>query len=268
MVGPTASGKSEVAEGLAERFGAVVVSVDSMQVYRSMDIGTAKPTMSVRERVDYRMIDIADPSEEMHAARFQDLGRSAIAEGLESHGRVIIAGGSGLHFRSLVDPMTFAPHDESVRDRFASLARDQAKEQLSAIDPGAGDVVDMANPRRVVRALEVHELTGATPSQRYATPEASALRTYTPEIPFLGFGYDPGPASAARVRDRFIGMLDAGLVAEVTMIGSSLGRTASQAVGYREILDVVSGRTSLDEATEAAIGATNALVKRQRTYFR
>jgi tRNA dimethylallyltransferase len=238
-----------------------------MQVYRGMDIGTAKPSKGIRDRVDYRMIDIADPSEEMHVRRFQELGRSAIAEGLDSHGRVIVAGGSGLHFRSLVDPMTFAPHDGAIRDQFAGLAPDKAQAELRAIDPGAVDVIDMLNPRRVVRALEIHRLTGATPTQRHATPEAEALRTYSPVTPFLGFGCDAGPASSERVRDRFASMLDAGFVSEVERLSSSFGPAASQAVGYKQMLDVIAKRISPEEGTAQAVVATNTLVRRQRTFF-
>lgn len=232
-----------------------------------MDIGTAKPSQAVRDRIPYRMIDIAAPSEAMDARRFQGLGREAITNGLESHGRVIVAGGSGLHFRSLVDPMTFAPHDASVRDEFASLHNATAQARLRAVDPDADAVVDMNNHRRVVRALEIHEITGQTPSERHATPEAEALRRYTSLLPMAAFGVDAGKTSADRVGDRFASMLDDGLLDEVERLAPSLGQTASQAVGYKQLLEFVGGRSSIEEASERAMVATNALVKRQRTYF-
>jgi tRNA dimethylallyltransferase len=238
-----------------------------MQVYQGMDIGTAKPTRAVRDRIPYRMIDIAASSETMDVRSFQKLGREAIRNGLETHGRVIVAGGSGLHFRSLVDPMTFAPHDANVRDEIASMDSETARATLRAVDPGADAVVDMHNHRRVVRALEIHELTGQTPSERNATPEAEALRNYTSLLPVSVFGVDAGKGSADRVASRLAAMLDSGFVAEVERLAPTLGKTASQAVGYKELLEVIAGRSSVAEAAQRAAGATNALVKRQRTYF-
>ena len=268
IVGPTASGKSALAEKVAERFGATIVSVDSMQVYRDMDIGTAKPDVVTRTRIPHRMIDVVDPSEELTVQQFQRIGRDAIREA-DAHGsRIVISGGSGLHFRCLVDPLTFAPTDEGVRASIASVDHRDLVERLRYIDPQAGSHTDLENPRRVVRALEVHELTGETPSQRAAKPEAKALAAYEPTIEFVGFGLDGGDDQRRRVTERLVRMLDRGLLDEVASLAGRLGATARQAVGYKELLPVVVGEQPLADARDAIIGATMALVKRQRTYFR
>lgn len=268
VVGPTAAGKSEVAEAIATRYGAVIVSVDSMQAYKRMDIGTAKPTPDVRSRIPYRMIDIVDPSDELSVMEFQRLGRAEIDAALSSHGRVVIAGGSGLHFRSLVDPMEFEPTDADVRTRIAGNEPARNREALLAIDPSAPEHVAMDNPRRVTRALEVHAITGLTPSERASRPAAQAVAEYRPEVPFVGIGLDPVEGSDVRVAARFGAMLDEGLLSEVAGLVDDLGVTASQAIGYKELVPVVNGETTLDDARDAAIAATRALVKRQRTFFR
>lgn len=238
-----------------------------MQAYREMDIGTAKPDARVQSRIPHRLIDIAEPEDVLTARTYQAHGRAALDEARETHGRVVICGGSGLHFRALVDPMTFAPTDETVRAELEALDPDVAVELLLAADPGAADHVDIRNPRRVVRALEILELTGANPTERSVTPEARAIASYEPAHPFVGLGIDPGEAIAERVERRFDAMLDAGLLAEVERLRHRLGPTASQAVGYRQLVPVVEGRIPLTTAREDALAATRALVKRQRTFF-
>ncbi len=238
-----------------------------MQVYRRMDIGTAKPDAAARQRFRYRMIDVLEPSASMSARWFQDVGRQALEEELERRGRVIVCGGSGLHFRAIVDPMTFAPTDGSLRAALEDEPLDVLRGRLNAADPGAASVVDMDNPRRVVRALEVLELTGLTPSDRAASPEGMALAEYRALFPFVGIGIDPGIATAHRVEERLAMMLDEGFVDEVRSLADELGSTASQAVGYRELLAHVRGDTSLEVAVADATVATRALAKRQRTFF-
>ncbi len=239
-----------------------------MQAYRDMDIGTAKPSGATRARIPYRMIDIADPEDALSVQQYQELGRSAVLEASESHGRVIICGGSGLHFRSIVDPMTFAPTDPDTRAALEALDDDEARARLLSVDPEAADHVDLGNPRRVVRALEILDLTGQTPSVRAQSAEAAALRSYTPVIPFVGLGVDAGEAIGARIETRFDAMLDAGLIGEVQTLRGRLGPTARQAVGYKELLAVIDGATTLDDGRAEAVRATQALVKRQRTFFR
>ncbi len=238
-----------------------------MQVYRGMDIGTAKPDHATRRRVRYRMIDVLEPSAAMTARWFQEVGREALEEELDLHGRVIICGGSGLHFRAMVDPMTFAPTDRDVRSALEGEGHDALRARLESSDPRVGSVIDLENPRRVVRALEVLELTGLTPSERARSPEARALAEYRALFPFVGLGMDPGAGIALRVQERFDVMLDQGFVDEVRLLAEELGTTASQAVGYRELLAHVRGEVSLDDAVAGATAATRALAKRQRTFF-
>jgi tRNA dimethylallyltransferase len=268
IVGPTASGKSALAERVAERFDATIVSVDSMQVYRDMDIGTAKPDIVTRRRIPHRMIDIVEPSGELSAHQFQRIGRDAMRESIEHGSRIVISGGSGLHFRCLVDPLTFAPTDVAVRETIASHDHRDLVERLVEVDPRAGSHTDLDNPRRVVRALEILELTGETPSQRAAKPEAIALAAYTPVVDFIGIGLDGGDDQRRRVTERLARMMDRGFLDEVASLDGRLGPTAREAVGYKELLGVVAGERTLPDAMDDIIRSTMSLVKRQRTYFR
>jgi tRNA dimethylallyltransferase len=268
ILGHTASGKSEIAEAVATTFGAEIVSVDSMQVYRGMDIGTAKPKPEILERITHHMIDVVDPDADFDVRRFQ-MDASPIVAAVEGNrSRLVISGGSGLHFRSLVDPMSFAPTDPAIRFELEAMPRDDLQTTLRAIDPEADAIVDMANRRRLVRAIEVHRITGETPSDRHRSPEAEAMRRYVPVVEHLSLGFDAGERAHTRASMRFNSMMDDGLLAEVTAVCARMGRSASQAVGYKELLPVIMGESTLASGIEAAITATNKLIKRQRTYFR
>ena len=267
MLGPTASGKSQVALELAESVGAEIVSVDSMQVYRGMDIGTAKPTPADRGRVTHHMIDVADPSQAFTVAEFQQAGRTHLAVAEEGV-PVVVVGGSGLHFRSLVDPLEFPPSEPEVRAEVEALPAQDAVVELLDADPGAASHVDLANPRRVARALEVLRITGVTPSERAAGSAATDVRAYRPRIPFVAVGLDPGDGLPGRATARFDAMLESGLLDEVAGLAGRLGSTASQAVGYRQLAAVVEGTRPLDEGRRRGIDATTALAGRQRTFFR
>lgn len=253
---------------LAEELGAQIVSTDSMQVYRGMDIGTAKSDPATRLRVPHHMIDICDPDQDYSVAEFQRTGRNVLDRLDEAGHRAIIAGGSGLHFRALVDPYEFPPTDPGLRAELEAASVDELRSELVAADPGAANLVDMANPRRVVRAVEVLRLTGATPSARAAGVDAAAVRDYEAQRPLIVLGFDPGDLLPGRVSERFEAMLEAGLVEEVSGLVGRLGPTARQAVGYKELLEHVEGRVLLDVAVEAALNATTALARRQRTFFR
>ncbi len=253
---------------LAEHLGGEIISVDSMQVYRGMDIGTAKPDLEERRAIRHHCIDIADPTEDFSVAQFQAVGSNALVDIGARRATVVIAGGTGLHFRSLVDPLDFPPTDVVIRRRLEEEAPDVLRSRLLHLDPTAQDHVDLDNPRRVLRALEIHETTGSTPSERAATPSARKVRDYEAEIPFVGIGVDPGAALGDRIVRRFDGMLEAGLLDEVERLKPVMGRVARQAVGYKEMLEVVTGDLSVEEGRQAAISATTALAKRQRTFFR
>lgn len=250
---------------VAERIGAEILSVDSMQVYRGMDIGTAKPTVEERRRVRHHMVDVAEPEDSFTVAEFRRQARRAL-EGSEA-GTVLIVGGSGLHFRAVVDPMTFPPSDPELRRLLEAADHEALVSELVAADPEAGEVVDLANPRRVIRAVEALRLAGLTPSQLAASDTRRRYARYQPELGFAGVALDRDDL-AARVDRRLEEMRTAGLLEEVERLAPRLGPTAGEAVGYRQLLDVVRGRAGPDEGFQAAKRATMRLVKRQRTFFR
>jgi len=239
-----------------------------MQVYRGMDIGTAKPDAAARRRYDYRMIDLVDPDEEFTVGAFQRRGRAEIAAVSNEGKPVVLVGGSGLHFRALVDPISPRPRDPELAAEIAATPAATLTRELLAADPRAGDVLDLANPRRVQRAVEVLRLTGETPSARAASEEARALREYRPVLPFVGFGLDPGEGLRPRVAARLAAMMAAGFLEEVRGLVGRMGRTASQALGYRELLGVVDGSRELRSAVREIESASVALARRQRTFFR
>jgi tRNA dimethylallyltransferase len=254
-----------VAIRLAEQLNGEIVSVDSMQVYRGMDIGTAKPTPLDRRGIPHHLIDVVEPEEEFSVAEFRRLGRRVLGE--TEAPVMIIVGGSGLHFRALVDPMSFAPTDHELR---ASLEQREAGDLVSSllgVDPLASSVVDMANPRRVVRAVEIYELTGETPSMRAGSAIAERVRRYVPEVGFEAVGIDPGTELETRVEKRLAGMREGGLIEEVRRLQGRLGRTARSAVGYREISSALRGEMPMDHALTRVAANTRKLARRQRTWF-
>lgn len=253
---------------LAPRLGAEIVSVDSMQVYRGMDVGTAKPTAQQRLDVRHHMIDLVEPEAEFSVAEFQRAARSAVAAILARGSSVLVVGGSGLHMRAILDPLEFPPHDTAVRAAIEQMSPEAVLAELLGHDPAAATHVDVANPRRVARALEIVRIGAGTPSERAASPSARKVREYEAHIPFRGVFVDPGDGLATRARRRIDRMLKAGLLAEVERLAPRLGRTASQAVGYKEMLPVVAGELALSDGAADVLTATLALARRQRTFFR
>lgn len=249
---------------MARQIGAEIISVDSMQVYRGMDIGTAKPTVIERKGVPHHMIDVADPEDEFSVAEFRRMSREVVAR---STCPLVITGGSGLHFRAVVDPMSFAPTDAALRAELEQEPLEELTRELSAADVGAGHVVDLANRRRVVRAVEIYRLTGETPSARAASADAEDVARYVPELEFTAIGIDAGEETEDRVDRRISEMRSGGLVSEVRGLRERLGRTAGAAVGYKEVVDFLAGRCDEDEAFEAIGRNTKKLAKKQRTWF-
>lgn len=230
-----------------------------------MDIGTAKPSRQERAEIRHYMIDLVDPANEFSVSEFRSEGRKV----MESHdGPLIVSGGSGLHFRALVDPLTFAPTDPGVRDELEQADLGGLVEELVAADPGAGSLVDLANKRRVVRAVEISRLGGGTPTERFHTAEGDNVRNYRPEVGFEGYGIDPEEALAERVAARLRRMQSEGLVDEVASLRGRMGRTARAAIGYREIASALERGTNLDEAFAEVEANTLKLARRQRTWFR
>jgi tRNA dimethylallyltransferase len=274
LVGPTAAGKSALAVALAERFGedgqpAEVINADSMLIYRGMDIGTAKPTTAERRHVPHHLIDIVDVDEPATVAEFQRLARTAIA-GCRSRGVVpILVGGSALYIRAILDDFVFPGTNPGLRAQLeVELARygpRQLHARLAERDPEAAGKIEPGNGRRIVRALEVLALTGhqfrvSLPPHRYVLPDV------------IQIGLDIDRATLdRRVAARVEAMWAAGLVAEVRALeaaGLRSGRTASRALGYRQVLDLVAGTIGEAEAKEQTIAATRRFARRQDSWFR
>jgi tRNA dimethylallyltransferase len=179
---------------------------------------------------------------------------------------VVIVGGSGLHFRAVVDPLVFPPHDAALRSRIEEMP--DPVDALVRADPSASEHIDLSNRRRVVRALEAVLITGGGAGERHATPEAEAVRAYRPAYPFSGVVMDPGETLNERIRHRLDDMRSRGLLDEVGGLRGHMGRTAEAAVGYRQLLPVLTGEISEEQGWADAEKATRALARRQRTYFR
>ena len=267
VLGPTASGKTDLAICLARRLGAEILSVDSMQVYQGMDIGTAKPSLAEQAGIPHHMIDLASPGADYTVAEFQETGRRVMDDVLSRGVPLVVAGGSGLYFRALVDPLEFPPFDAAVRAAVERMEHGDALAELLAADPSAGGYLDLGNPRRVRRAVEVLRLGAGVPSERAARPAAEQVRSYVPEVPFVAVGVDPGDSLADRILRRIDRMIGAGLMDEVAGLSDRLGRNASRAVGYRQMIPVVRGDIDLEQGRADTFRATMALARRQRTYF-
>ncbi|HKE99849.1 MAG TPA: tRNA (adenosine(37)-N6)-dimethylallyltransferase MiaA [Actinomycetes bacterium] len=268
VVGPTAAGKTALALELAARLGAEVVSADAMLVYRGMDVGTAKPAATDRARIPHHLVDVVDPSEEFSVARFQPLARAAIADVLARGAVPLLVGGSGLYFHAVVDEFSFPPTDPGVRARLEAEAAgglDALYRRLSAADPAAAGRVQPANRRRIVRALEVIELTGR-PFSAWRRAMDEPVSRYR----LVALGLDPGAERLrSRVAERVEAMVAAGLVEEVRRLAARpLSRTARQALGYKELLDAFESGAPVQAALDETVRRTRAYARRQLAWFR
>jgi tRNA dimethylallyltransferase len=265
VVGPTASGKSALALELARAAGDVeLVSADAMQVYRGMDIGTAKPSLAERAEVPHHLIDINEPSEDFSLARFVELGRAAIADIEHRGGRALVVGGTGLYVRGLVDELEVPGQFPDVR---AVLEADPDTEglhrRLAELDPLAASRMEPTNRRRVVRALEV--TLGA---DRPFSSFGPGLDAYPP-VPTRLIGLQvPLDELDARIAARVDAMLEAGFLDEVRAIGGGLSRTAQQALGYRELLEHLEQGVPLGVAVDQIVLRTRRFARRQLRWFR
>ena len=266
LVGPTASGKTDAGIALAMALGAEVVSVDSMLVYRGMDIGTAKPTTQQRANVPHHLIDVAEPSERFTVARFQTEAHAVLGHTANA----LLVGGSGLYFRAVVDDLRFPPEDPAVRAALEAeadeLGADELYRRLAQTDPVAADRIDPGNVRRTIRALEVSAITGAPFSDF-----AAAWEVYDPARVLVAGIHMDTTTLDARVRGRVAAMLDAGWLDEVRSLvehGFGAWLTASQAIGYAELAAHLDGRLALDEAMTLTVKRTKELARRQLAWFR
>ncbi len=272
IVGPTASGKTGLAVRLALQYGAEIVSADSMQIYRHMDIGTAKPDSAERCGVPHHMLDILEPSEDYSAARYA-LDAGACVEDIFSRGLLpIVAGGTGLYVDALLGARSFEeePDTAAIRSRLqeeaAACGSARLHERLAQIDPERAAQLHPNDEKRVIRALEIYEATGETPTQRDRRAAARAPRYRAVKI---APDWPDRAALYARIDRRVDQMLSAGLVREAALVRDlHPGRTASQAIGYKELFRYFDGLCSLEEAREDIARESRRYAKRQLTWLR
>jgi len=269
LAGPTAVGKSEIALRLAEQLGGEIISADSMQVYRGLDIGTAKPSPADRARVPHHLIDICDLTESFDAAQFARLAHRAVAE-IQSRGRVpVFCGGTGLYFRAFLEGIGDAPSaDAKLRAELEGVPLENLLAELSKHDPAAYEKIDRQNPRRVIRAMEVIRLTGKPFSEQRADWDAH----HASRITHLFYCFSRQPADLhARINVRVDAMFTSGLVEETRELlkrGLAENKTAMQAIGYRQVVEHLRGERSLAETIELVKIRTRQFAKRQLTWFR
>lgn len=272
LVGPTAAGKTAVAVGLAERGlggrAVEIVCVDSMTVYRGMDVGTAKPGPELRRRVPHHLLDIWDPAEPFSVAEFQHRARAAIHDVLARGATPLLVGGSGLYFRAVVDELEFPPTDPDVRAGLARADPDVLRARLKEADPDAAALIDPSNVRRVVRALEVIAITG----RRFSDFRAgwNRFESRYPGLRVAGLSVSPD-VLRARIELRADEMLARGLLDEVRGLlrrGYRESLTAAQAIAYREALAVIDGAMTEAEMREEVARATRRFARRQMGWFR
>ncbi|MEV7611364.1 tRNA (adenosine(37)-N6)-dimethylallyltransferase MiaA [Streptomyces sp. NPDC089799] len=268
VVGPTAAGKSDLGVALARHLGGEVVNADSMQLYRGMDIGTAKLTMEERGGIPHRLLDIWDVTETASVAEYQRLARAEIDRLLAEGRTPVLVGGSGLYVRGALDVMEFPGTDPEVRARLeeeAALRGPGALHaRLAALDPGAAAAILPSNGRRIVRALEVIEITGK--------PFTANLPGHESVYDCVQIGVDVArPELDERITVRVDRMWEAGLVDEVRTLeaaGLREGVTASRALGYQQVLAALAGECTEEEARAETVRATKRFARRQDSWFR
>jgi tRNA dimethylallyltransferase len=269
LAGPTAVGKSEIALRLAEQIGGEIISADSMQVYRGLDIGTAKPSPAERARVPHHLIDVCELSEAFDAAQFIRHAQAAVAN-IQSRGhQPIFCGGTGLYFKAFLDGLGEGPPaDEKLRAELEATPFAALLQELRARDPAAYEKIDQQNPRRVIRAIEVIRLTGKPFYGQRAEWKAEGRRWETEN--FFCFTR-PGEELHQRINRRVDDMFQRGLVAETEQLlprGLADNKFALQAIGYRQVVEHLRGERSLTETVERVKIRTRQFAKRQLTWFR
>lgn len=272
IVGPTASGKSKLSIELAERIGGKIVSADSMQVYRGMDIGTAKVPPSER-KVEHYGLDLVDPGEPYSAALFQEYARECFAKIDDDGFRPVICGGTGFYVRAAIDDYRFPEGEQvgnSVRDMYNDMLDSKGPvavwEELESKDPDSAHAIHPNDSKRVIRALEMLDS-----GESYAN-QLKQLHSIQQKVPAMLIGIDVNRDELnARIEKRVDEMRDQGLVEEVEGLierGFREGVTAQHAIGYKEVAFALDGKMSMDEAFESIKTATRRYAKRQRTWFR
>ena len=273
VCGPTASGKTALSVALAKQLHTEIISADSMQIYRGMDIGTAKPTMEERQGIPHHLLDVCDPNEPFSVARYVELADAA-AQDILSRGMIpVVVGGTGLYMDALIECSTFSGDetDLTVRKKYQQMADTQGNqavhEQLAQVDPESARRLHPNNLKRVIRALEVYEQTGMTIgelNQRHKRPQ--------PKYAALKIGVCPAERQELydRINQRVDQMLSDGLLAETRHLLSkgALTGTAAQAIGYKELLGFLKGEESLDTCVQLLKQRSRNYAKRQITWLK
>ena len=269
ICGATATGKSDLAVSLAQEIGAEIINADSMQIYKGMDIGTAKLAPADRGGIEHHMLDILAVTQDSTVAWYQELARQSVTE-IHSRGKhAIIVGGTGLYIKSILDDLNFPDTDAVIRQKLTEEAKEfgivQLFQRLEQLDPAAAAAIDQQNERRVIRALEVIEITGK-PFTANLPREDSSLYPNALQFGLVMDRAELGERVEARV-DR---MWEAGFVAEVDRLideGITKATTARRALGYAQIITMRNGEISEDLAIEETKRATRQYVRRQETWF-
>lgn len=273
IAGPTASGKTALAVELAKEFGGEVVSCDSMQVYKRMDIGTAKPTPEEMQGIPHHMIDVAEPWEDFSVSRYCEMA-SAIVDDIVARGKTaVIAGGTGLYMDSLIRGNAFAPFPATgVREKLEAQADAEGMEAmqawLRAVDPDSAQRLHLSDRKRILRALEVFLETGETITEHNRKTQAVPPR-YNPL--WIGLDFARRSELYHRIDARVDAMLRQGLVEEIRgLLGEGIPpkATAMQAIGYKEFVDALDGRCTIEEAADQVRQSSRRYAKRQLTWFR
>lgn len=265
VVGLTASGKSEWAMQIAGHLDGEIVSIDSRQIYRRLDIGTAKPSPEMMAEIPHWCVDIVEPSERYSLGEYLSVARSAIAD-IRSRGRrVVVVGGSGQHMRALLEGWVIPPvaEDAELREQLAAKPSDDLFQELQRVDQTAAEQIGSTNVRRIIRALEVHRITGTPISEWQRRREPISYQAFAPDIALEKL--DP------RIERRTAVMFESGFVDEVrTLLDEGIPESAPgfDSIGYREVLAHLRGELSQTEAQAAVAQATRRFARRQRAWFR
>jgi tRNA dimethylallyltransferase len=269
LVGSTASGKSSVAMAVAERLGDVeLISIDSMQVYEGMDIGTAKPSAAERSLVRHHLLDLVPASDEFGVAQFQHSYAAALIDIKSRNNRALLVGGTGLYHRAVIDdlhlPGEWPEIRAGLREEAAAYGPERLHERLVELDPQAAERMRPTNTRRIVRALEV-----CVGSGRPFSEFGPGLETYAESsVVQIGLRWDRAVLTE-RIEDRVNSMIEAGLVEEVVgLVAAGMSRTARQALGYKELIEHLSGEVTLDQAIAQIVLRTRQFAVKQERWFR
>ncbi len=268
ILGPTASGKSAVAMQLAQRIGGEILSVDSMQVYRGMNIGTAKPTAQEQQQIKHHLIDVVEPTQDFTVARFVERADPVIADARSRNTPLIAVGGTPLYFKALFEGLFDGPGaDPSIRSRLSEQPLAQLHAQLSQVDPVAAARIHANDRKRLVRALEVFELTGQPISYFQTDWQSSAVRH---NAAWFGLLWEKD-ALNRRINARVKQMIEVGWVDETRRLMDQFGavsKTATEAAGYSDLIKHIRGELPLEDAIEQVKIATRQLARRQMKWFR